>query len=144
MKLKSYEVADVAAQLKRMGLGDYYISQIVTSDLNVSYSWEVTSSARQMVRAGIGDAAIAAALINRNPEPPRTFSSDFQRFCWELDETAHQQKLDRIRRQKELEAARSQPVQRRTYEEEVTSSVLNIIDGVFEIGGLLLSQRRKK
>lgn len=143
MKLANYEVANVAAQLKRMGMGDYYISQIVTSDLNVSYSWEVTSSARQMVRAGIGDAAIAAALINRNPEPPRTFSSDFQRFCWELDEREHQRKLDRIRREKELEAARSRPVQR-TYEEEVTSSVLSIIDGVFEIGSTLLSQRRRK
>ena len=142
MKLKSYEVANVAAQLKVMGMGDYYISQIVSSDLTVSYSWEVINTARTMIRAGIGDAAIVAALVNRNPEP-RRFRSDFERFCWELDETAHQQKLDRIRRQKELEAARTQPV-RRTYEEEVTSSVLNIVDSVFEIGGLLLSQRKKK
>lgn len=142
MKLKSYEVANVAAQLKAMGMGDYYISQIVSSDLNVTYSWEVINTARTMIRAGIGDSAIVTALVNRNPEP-RTFRSDFQRFCWELDETAHQQKLDRIRRQKELEEARSRPVQRRTYEEEVTSSVLNIMDSVFEIGSILLSSKRK-
>lgn len=142
MKLKSYEVANVAAQLKAMGMGDYYISQIVSSDLNVTYSWEVINTARTMIRAGIGDSAIVTALVNRNPEP-RTFRSDFQRFCWELDETAHQQKLDRIRRQKELEEARSRPAVRRTYEEEVTSSVLNIMDSVFEIGSILLSSKRK-
>jgi hypothetical protein len=141
MRISNYEIDMVAAQLKRLGLGDYYVTQLVTNDVNAYSGFDLVDKVRRMVNAGIGDAAIARCLIKK-PEP-RTFSSEFQRFCWELDESAHQQKLDRIRREKELEAARSRPVQRRTYEEEVTSSVLNIVDSVFEIGSILLSSKRK-
>ena len=142
MKIGTYEIDIVASELKRLGLGDYYVTQLITNEVDAYSSYDLVNKVRRMVNAGLGDAAIVACLKKRT-EPPRRFSSDFQRFCWELDESAHQQKLDRIRREKELEAARSRPVQR-TYEEEVTSSVLNIIDGVFEIGSTLLSQRRKK
>ena len=142
MKVKSYEIDIIASQLKRLGLGDYYVTQLVTNEVVAYSSYDLISKVRRMVKSGLGDAAIAACLIEK-PEP-RKFGSDFQRFCWEFDEREHQRRLERIRREKELEAARSRSVQQRTYEEEVTSSVLNIIDGVFEIGSTLLSQRRRK
>ena len=140
MKVSSFEVDFVASELKRLGLGDYYVTKLVTNEVVAYSSYDLIAKVRRMANSGLGDAAIAACLIEK-PEP-RKFGSDFQRFCWEFDEREHQRRLDRIRREKELEAARSR--QQRTYEEEVTSSVLNIIDGVFEIGSTLLSQRRKK
>ena len=141
MKVSSFEIDFVASELKKLGLGDYYVTKLVTSEVVAYSSYDLISKVRRMVKSGLGDAAIAACLIEKS-EPPRRFTSNFQRFCWEIDESAHQQKLDQIRREKELEAARSR--QQRTYEEEVTSSVLNIIDGVFEIGSTLLSQRKRK
>ena len=142
MKVGTYEIDVVASQLKRLGLGDYYVTQLITNEVDAYSSYDLVNKVRRMVNSGLGDAAIVACLKKR-PEPKPMFRSDFGRILWELDEREHQMKLDRIRREKELEAARSRPVQR-TYEEEVTSSVLNIIDGVFEIGSTLLSQRRKK
>ena len=144
MKVGTYEIDVVASQLKRLGLGDYYVTKLVTSEVDAYSSYDLVNKVRRMVNAGLGDAAIVACLKKRTEPPRRSFSSNFDRFCWEFDEREHQRKLDQIRREKELEAARSRTVQRRTYEEEVTSSVLNIIDGVFEIGSTLLSQKRRK
>ena len=141
MKISTYEIDVVASQLKRLGLGDYYVTKLVTSEVDAYSGYDLVNKVRRMVNAGLGDDAIVSCLIKR-PEPKPMFRSDFGRILWELDEREHQRKLDQIRREKELEAARSR--QQRTYEEEVTSSVLNIIDGVFEIGSTLLSQRRKK
>ena len=143
MKVGTYEIDVVASQLKRLGLGDYYVTQLITNEVDAYSSYDLVNKVRRMVNAGLGDAAIVACLKKRTEPPRRSFSSNFDRFCWEFEESEHQRKLDRIRREKELEAARSRPVQR-TYEEEVTSSVLNIIDGVFEIGSTLLSQKRRK
>lgn len=140
MKINTYEIDRVASSLKRLGMGDYYIAQLLTNEVDAYSGYDLVSKVRRMKISGLGDAAIAACLIKR-PEP-LSFGSGLSRFLEELDEREHQRKLDRIRREKELEAARSRPVQR-TYEEEVTSSVLNIIDGVFEIGSILLSQKRK-
>lgn len=140
MRISTFEIDMVASQLKRLGLGDYYVTKLVTNEVDAYSGYDLVNKVRRMINAGLGDAAIVECLIKR-PEP-RSFGSEFQRFCWELDESAHQQKLDRIRRQKELEAARSRPVQR-SYE-EVTSSVLNMVDSIFEIGSILLSQRKKK
>lgn len=141
MKINTYEIDVVASQLKRLGLGDYYVTKLITNEVDAYSGYDLVNKVRRMVNAGLGDAAIVDCLVKK-PEP-RSFGSEFQRFCWELDESAHQQKLDRIRRQKELEEARSRPAVRRTYEEEVTSSVLNIMDSVFEIGSILLSSKRK-
>ena len=141
MKIGTYEIDIVASELKRLGLGDYYVTQLITNEVDAYSSYDLVNKVRRMVNAGLGDAAIVACLKKRT-EPPRRFSTSFEKFCWEFDEREHQRKLDQIRREKELEAARSR--QQRTYEEEVTSSVLNIIDGVFEIGSTLLSQRRRK
>ena len=143
MKIGTYEIASTASQLKRLGLGDYYVTKLVTSEVDAYSGYDLVNKVRQMMRAGLGDDAIVSCLVKKT-EPTRRFSTAFEKFCWEIDESAHQQKLDQIRREKELEAARSRAVQQRTYEEEVTSSVLSIIDGVFEIGSTLLSQRRKK
>ena len=144
MKVKSYEIDIIASQLKRLGLGDYYVTQLVTNEVVAYSSYDLIAKVRRMVKSGLGDAAIVACLVEKSEPPRRRFSSEFEKFCWEFDEREHQRRLDRIRREKELEAARSRSVQQRTYEEEVTSSGLNIIDGVFEIGSTLLSQRRRK
>ena len=143
MKISTYELDVVASQLKRLGLGDYYVAQLITNEVDAYSGYDLVNKVRRMVDAGLGDAAIVACLIKRTEPPRRRFSTSFEKFCWEFDEREHQRKLDTIRREKELEAARSRPVQR-TYEEEVTSSVLSIIDGVFEIGSTLLSQRKRK
>ena len=141
MKICTYAIASTASQLKRLGLGDYYVTKLVTSEVDAYSGYDLVNKVRQMMRAGLGDDAIVSCLVKKT-EPTRRFSTSFEKFCWEFDEREHQRKLDQIRREEELEAARSR--QQRTYEEEVTSSVLNIIDGVFEIGSTLLSQRRKK
>ena len=138
MTIKSYEIDRVASALKRLGMGDYYITQLLTNEVDAYSGYDLVSKVRRMKMSGLGDAAIAACLIKR-PEP-LSFGSGLSRFLDELDEREHQKKLNNIRREKELEAARS----RRTYEEEVTSSVLNIVDNVFEIGSILLSSRRRK
>ena len=138
MTIKSYEIDHVASALKRLGMGDYYITQLLTNEVDAYSGYDLVSKVRRMKISGLGDAAIAACLIKR-PEP-LSFGSELSRFLEELDEREHQKKLNQIRREKELEAARS----RRTYEEEATSSVLNIVDNVFEIGSILLSSKRRR
>lgn len=140
MKIRTYEVDMIASSLKRIGMSDYYITQLLTNEVDAYSGYDLVSKVRRMKMSGLGDAAIVACLIKR-PEP-LSFGSELSKFLWELDEREHQKKLDQIRREKELEAARSR--QQRTYEEEVTSSVLNIVDGVLEIGSILLSSRRRK
>lgn len=141
MRISTFEIDMVASRLKQLGLGDYYVAQILTNEVNAYSGYDLVDKVRRMKLSGLGDAAIAACLIKRSEL--KSFGSELNKFLWELDESEHQKKLDRIRREKELEAARSRPAVRRTYEEEVTSSVLNIMDSVFEIGSILLSSKRK-